>query len=119
MIKLILHKMDVRNSRTCERCKTVVPLDQVRLYPKNSEENLLLCGNCTKELEDMARAKKLKSTTKPLPQADFAKYYCTRCSYAFRVDESLVGLTVQLKCPYCGKGERLERRGAISIKAKK
>ena len=42
---------DVRKTRTCEKCKAVVPLDKVRLYPKNLETNQLVCESCCENLK--------------------------------------------------------------------
>ena len=42
---------DIRKTRTCEKCKTVVLLDKVRLYPKDSETNLLVCESCCESLK--------------------------------------------------------------------
>lgn len=48
---------DIRKTRTCEKCKAVVALDKVRLYPKNSEVNLLLCQPCCEEMKNMAKSR--------------------------------------------------------------
>ncbi len=42
---------DIRKTRTCEKCKAVVPLDKVRLYPKNLETNQLVCESCCENLK--------------------------------------------------------------------
>ncbi len=41
---------DMRKTRTCEKCKAAVPLNQVRLYPKSADQNLMVCGKCCEEL---------------------------------------------------------------------
>ena len=42
---------DIRKTRTCEKCKAVVPLDKVKLYPKNHDVNLLVCESCCENLK--------------------------------------------------------------------
>ncbi|HLD72007.1 MAG TPA: hypothetical protein VJA23_00325 [Candidatus Nanoarchaeia archaeon] len=41
---------DMRKTRTCEKCKAAVPLNQVRLFPKSADQNLMVCGRCCQEL---------------------------------------------------------------------
>ncbi|HLC51950.1 MAG TPA: hypothetical protein VJI98_01760 [Candidatus Nanoarchaeia archaeon] len=45
-------KIDIRKTRTCERCKSQVPLANVRLYPQGENRNLLLCGECCDVLKN-------------------------------------------------------------------
>lgn len=103
--------MDIRKTRTCERCKIVVLLDQVRLYPKSDNKNFLVCTNCCEELKK-ASAGQISAAeikTKALEPASFVKYSCTRCNYNFKADNSKAGLTYNLHCPYCGKIDRLQK----------
>ncbi len=103
--------MDIRKTRTCERCKGVVLLDQVRLYPKSDNKNFLVCVNCCEELKK-ASAGQIPSTdfkAKNLGPASLIKYNCTRCNYNFKADDSRAGLTYNLHCPYCGKIDRLQK----------
>ncbi len=104
--------MDIRKTRTCERCKGVVPLDQVRLYPKDQTKNLLLCPNCCEELKKASLGEIAGSKTKTLSPPNFRGYFCTRCNYNFRADRSKAGVTYNLHCPYCGKTDRLEKKKA-------
>lgn len=102
--------MDIRKTRTCERCKSVVPLDQVRLYPKDETKNLLVCGNCCLELKK-ATAGEIGTSKLTMPNSpSYLGYFCTRCNYNFRADRSKAGLTYNLHCPYCGKTDRLEKK---------
>ncbi|MEK6809780.1 MAG: hypothetical protein AABY40_03835 [Nanoarchaeota archaeon] len=103
--------MDIRKTRTCERCKGVVLLDQVRLYPKSDNKNFLVCMNCCEELKK-ASAGNIPTTdlkAKNLIPSALVKYNCTRCNYNFRADNSRAGLTYNLQCPYCGKTDRLQK----------
>ena len=101
--------MDIRKTRTCERCKNVVLLDQVRLYPKSDNKNFLVCVGCCEELkkERGGLIKRDLKTKGPAPI--LMKYNCTRCNYNFKADNSRAGLTYNLHCPYCGKMDRLQK----------
>src|SRR3989338_2348281 len=104
--------MDIRKTRTCERCKLVVPLDQVRLYPKDETKNLLVCTNCCTELKKASAGEIESLKTKTLLPTSYTGYFCTRCNYNFRADRSKAGLMYNLHCPYCGKTDRLEKKKA-------
>lgn len=111
--------MDIRKTRTCERCKGVVLLDQVRLYPKSDNKNFLVCTGCCEELKK-ASAGQIPSTdlkAKNLAPVSIIKYNCTRCNYNFKADNSKAGLTYNLHCPYCGKIDRLQKIRAKEVQA--
>lgn len=185
----------MRKTRTCEKCKAAVPLNQVRLYPKSADHNLMVCGKCCEELmnrtssldnsgpvrntpkykskpepkieikpapiinrpvvaaasspdaprwaakkvelkrpESVATVSKIidvkerpypiiKSapykpnparnvstrTINPLPEPEYAKYKCMRCSYNFKADIAKAGLTYNLVCPNCGRAEKVQK----------
>lgn len=100
--------LDIRKTRTCERCKTVVLLEKVRLLPKNNEQNMLLCEPCCNEVK---KNKAAPGTTKAKEvKPSYASYFCNRCRYNFKADQSTIGLTHNLSCPYCGKIDQLEQR---------
>lgn len=101
--------MDIRRVRTCERCKTVVPLEKVRLYPKGKEGNLVVCDVCCNELKQTVKQGPPKAPIKNISPAQPKIYRCNRCNYSFRVDLAKVGLLHRLSCPYCGKDDRLEK----------
>ena len=111
--------MDIRKTRTCERCKSVVPLDQVRLYPKDQNRNLLVCGGCCAELKKATAGEIAESKVKTLSPPNFLGYFCSRCNYNFRADRSKAGITYNLCCPYCGKNDRLETRRSSTSGAPK
>jgi ribosomal protein L37AE/L43A len=123
--------MDIRRTRTCERCKSVVPLERIRLVPKNNDQNILICDNCMTDLKSTPNSKITNSQSRiymdapkekisnqsrfgtssqriiPLPAPDYSKYTCTKCSYVFRVDRVKAGITYGVKCPYCGRSDKL------------
>jgi len=102
--------MDIRKTRTCERCKGVVLLDQVRLYPKSDNKNFLVCVNCCEELKKASAGQIPVTDMKAKgPAPSLMKYNCTRCNYNFKADNSRAGLTYNLHCPYCGKMDRLQK----------
>src|SRR3989338_9599428 len=102
--------VDIRKTRTCEKCDSVVVLDKVRLVPKNKETNLLVCDKCCDELKKMAaRETKFDSKVEPLLPPQLSKYLCRRCDYSFKVDINKAGLTYNLHCPYCGKADQLQQ----------
>ena len=103
--------MDIRRVRTCERCKAVVPLERVRLYPreKGKDVNVLVCDTCCNELKQTVKQGPPKAPIKNIPPAQPKLYRCNRCNYSFRVDQAKVGLLHRLACPYCGKDDRLEK----------
>ena len=125
--------MDIRRTRTCERCKSVVTLDKVRLVPKGNDQNILVCDICMDEMKrspdsritnsqsrvymDQPRSKisntgqsRFSSSSQrivPLPAPEYSKYVCTKCNYVFRVDRVKAGITYGVKCPYCGRNDKL------------
>lgn len=52
-----MDEQDIRRIRTCERCKSTVPLDGVRLYPKTHDQYMLVCERCCNELKGISKGK--------------------------------------------------------------
>ncbi|MDP3734474.1 MAG: hypothetical protein Q8R37_04545 [Nanoarchaeota archaeon] len=102
--------MDIRKTRTCEQCSAVVTLDKVKLYPKNEEENILVCEPCCNEIKKKRSGEIADSKAKTPSPPNYTGYSCTRCNYRFRADRSKAGLIHNLMCPYCGKNDRLEKK---------
>ena len=100
--------MDIRRTRTCERCKATVPIDKVMLFAKDESKNILVCENCGEELKK--KVPELKTKIGKLPTPKFVTYFCLRCKYSFRADDSKIGVTYNLHCPYCGRTDKLEMR---------
>jgi len=96
--------MDIRRSKTCERCKTVVPMEKVRLFPKPDGRNQLVCEPCSLELKKPPAKLKVAN----LPPPDYVTYHCAHCDYSFRVDRAKADVTYNLHCPYCGRKDRLQ-----------
>lgn len=101
--------MDIRKTKTCEKCKKVILIENVRLFPMG-EHNLVVCGDCCEELKKNIKDKNptMSSKVASLPIPEYTVFLCTRCNYNFRVDKAKAGLTYNLHCPYCGKPDRLK-----------
>ncbi len=99
--------MESKHARICNRCKKIVPFDKVRFLPKDSTTNYVFCEDCC---TFMKKSAKPKEKSKRQVASPFSTYFCTRCKYKFKVDKSKAGIFYNLKCPYCGKSERLEER---------
>src|SRR3989344_3228323 len=128
-------KMDIRKTRACERCKAQVTLDKVRLLPKNKDQNILVCIECSEIIKqkqvpvsnDPAQKQKALVTNvyrpkeplkpfrpkdapvsvKPAVYSPLKPYLCTRCNYTFKANREKAGLQYRLACPYCSKDDRL------------
>ena len=105
-------ELDIRRTRTCEKCRGVVPLDKVRLFPKSEDKSLLVCMDFLEVLKNVAPPREPIRNTPHNPEfpAEHLSYFCTRCNYSFRVDKAKAGVTHNLLCPFCGKAERLVKR---------
>ncbi len=105
--------LDIRRTRTCEKCRAVVTLDKVRLFPKSKDKSLLVCDKCVEELKQNRGLEKQPITNTPknpgMPTPEYASYFCGRCNYSFRVDKVKAGVLHNLLCPYCGKADRLSK----------
>ncbi len=103
--------MDIRKTRTCERCRNSVPLDQVRIHPKPDGKTMMLCEKCSREVQRKVPEPLTKvKTITALPAAEFVTLLCRRCNYAFRADQSKAGVLHRLHCPYCGKSDQLKKQ---------
>ncbi|MFH1511428.1 MAG: hypothetical protein ABIF10_07080 [Candidatus Woesearchaeota archaeon] len=78
---------------TCESCKKTVPISDVK-YIMRGEKRQAMCKNCR---EKMKEAKQDKSQQR-------RPYFCVRCKYKFKHKPTNQAL---LKCPYCGKGDKV------------
>ncbi len=119
---------DIRKTRTCERCKAVVPLEKVRLYPKDKEKSWILCEACCEEYKNRMNSHSnfpSKIEKKPITntvylnrkeervesdQRTLKKKFCSRCNYSFKVDPNKVGVLYRLCCPYCGKDDKVSNK---------
>lgn len=119
--------MDIRRTRTCEKCKQVVALDKVRLYPLDENKNQVLCETCCEALKNIQKLKQGKNV-KPLAPRQVIKnkvverkniseslqlppgalkVFCERCRYYFKTDLNKAGVSQKVSCPYCGLSDRL------------
>lgn len=86
----------------CDRCRGAVPIKEMRYLPKGKEERMALCGKCREEL------------SKPLPdkkESARTYYFCIRCNYKFKQGTQF---DTNLKCPFCGKGDKIADYGQLS-----
>jgi len=128
---------DIRRTRTCEKCKAIIPFDRVRLFPKSPDKpgvNMVVCDVCCEQLkkgitgrlstvsvskDGTISVKKPSIGAAPEPPKPVAKqrvvsdkpgadhYLCSRCNYKFKFDDD--GIT-SLRCPYCGKADKLNKQ---------
>ncbi len=101
--------MDIRKTRTCEQCRNVVSLDKIRLLAKDESTSILVCSNCEDYFKTRTSPTSLGTRITPLPKADYLSYSCDRCHYEFRADRFKADVTYNLKCPYCGKTDKLAK----------
>jgi len=102
---------DIRRTKICDNCKIVLPLDKVRLFPKDETRNFVLCEPCCTTMKNRAVAKpKFSQKTAVVPSTDYVNYVCLRCKYNFRADSSKFGVTCNLACPYCGKTDQIHKK---------
>ena len=90
--------MEVRRSRTCEKCKTSVPVSEVRLYPRDRERNWVLCAACCDYLKNRSLAdphRPITNQPKPVqtPQQNSVKptMYAGHTSTLSKVKPALSG----------------------------
>jgi len=122
--------MEIRKTRTCEKCNVQVPLGKVRFYPRDETRNWLLCEACAEKM----KVSKIKQTTAfaapAIPQKieivrnivqpkaqnkniiastdpSYDTKYCNRCHYQFQIDLDSKNRVKKMVCPYCGKDDRL------------
>ncbi|MDP3990185.1 MAG: hypothetical protein Q8Q01_03185 [archaeon] len=103
--------MDIRRVRTCEKCKTSVPLSRVRLMPKNKDASMLVCDECCSAMQTARSQNPPKKPIRNIP-ANVEKRQCTRCNYSFRISTTRLDLQKPV-CPYCGKDDRVTNRTEV------
>ncbi len=120
--------METKRTRTCEKCSVQVPLEKVRLFPRDKDKNWLVCEICCERLKNCTPSKitntlpkkeMVKNVAKPVfPEVkkkaepvvidkSYSTLFCTRCKYYFKIDENRAGTFFNVVCPYCGKNDRL------------
>src|SRR3989338_6206056 len=122
--------MEIRKTRTCEKCNTQVPLGKVKFYPRDETRNLLLCETCAEKMK-VSKSKQITALAAPAitqtkkivrnivqPKAQsknimasagpsYDTKYCNRCHYQFQIDLDSKNRVKKMVCPYCGKDDRL------------
>ncbi len=123
--------MDFLKTRTCERCKTPTAVEKVRLYPKDSEHNWMVCGDCLDVLKNVAKTRLTNTIEANIPRgvskagptfstilpsqkranpaavqnsAIKKNQFCSRCNYGFNINPARVST---VSCPYCGRMDRV------------
>lgn len=62
--------------------------------------------------EGLLRPKKnvyVNNKIKPLSPPTYSQRRCIRCNYYFNIDQSKIGVTTSLCCPYCGRSDKIEK----------
>ena len=133
-------EQDIRRTRTCERCKTTMSLDQVRYYPKSHDVYMIVCDKCRDELKKISRGdlgnlrtksdpmlmkpkipKILESIPSPTPKPaektpvsstdDFSKVTYNCSRCDYDFKVDEYSLrTPKAQCPYCGKSDKTKRK---------
>jgi len=111
-------EQDIRRTKTCERCKANIGFDQVKYLPSKSPNGLMVvCAKCVEEIKNANSGNPVKNAKPAAAKAETKKpsdgkteFFCGRCNYKFKVDEARLGYTLNLKCPYCGKYDRVSKR---------
>jgi DNA-directed RNA polymerase subunit RPC12/RpoP len=111
-------EQDIRRTKTCERCKANVSFEEVKYLPSKGSPNgmMLVCAKCVDEIKNSNAGKPPKdikpsaSKNEPKKSEGKTEFFCARCNYKFKVDESRLGYTLNLNCPYCGKPDRISKR---------
>lgn len=49
--------MDTRRTRTCDKCKTQIPVDQVKLWPKDKDKTWIVCSSCLEALKKSSQVR--------------------------------------------------------------
>lgn len=90
----------------CGGCRKSTPYTDIRYVMRGKETPVALCIAC----RGMRNVK--PSSIKEAPQApERVPYICDRCKYSFRFKADG---TYNLKCPYCGKSDKIRRKTVIS-----
>ena len=56
--------VDIRKTRTCEKCNVQIPLDNVKLYPGNNGKTQIVCQTCLERLKNNAAKTTLSNVPK-------------------------------------------------------
>lgn len=87
----------------CDRCHKAVPLADVKYLPKGNSSKMALCSACRQQTLPEGSPGK-SSSSKVLAKNKRPEYFCGRCRFKFKFTGD--GAT-NLKCPYCGKTDKI------------
>ena len=90
--------MDNDRPMICDRCRRAVPMSEMKYLPKGKDQRIALCSDCRAKF----LAKEKEGDVKK--DANKSMYFCMRCNFKFKYDSK--GET-NLKCPYCGKSDKV------------
>jgi len=95
----------------CDRCRAAVPISQIQYLPRGKDGMTALCETCRKEAptapagaQGAVAGNTTKTTAAKSKVPDKESFFCARCKYKFKFD--VFGAT-NLKCPYCGKEDKV------------
>ena len=131
---------DIRRTRTCERCKKAIPLDQVRYYPKGRDVYMLVCESCREDLKNISKGdlKNLNTRAEPalmkpktpkildsVPAPEQRTTLKTVASSSDGLQKTMYNCSrcdynfkvdeyslrsSKAQCPYCGKSDKTKRQ---------
>ena len=90
--------MEDTRKMVCDRCRSVVPIAQIKFLPQGRDGRTALCAACR---EETMTIKGTNAKKQGMKKEDF---FCARCKYKFQFNAA--GST-NLKCPYCGKSDKV------------
>lgn len=91
----------------CGRCHNPAPISEIQYVPVGVGSKIAMCASC--------RAKSnLNSSSVPRSKEVSPgknQYFCSRCRYRFKFTQSSM---TNLKCPYCGKTDKIKEYKDLS-----
>jgi len=91
---------------TCEKCRSTVPVSEVKYVPKGKDKQVILCKCCIANLGKEEEKKVVEE------KAKMVDYLCIRCNYSFKFDPKAKRA---LLCPYCGLGDKITEKKKIDV----
>ncbi len=62
--------MDTRRTRTCDKCKTQIPVNQVKLWPRDKDKTWMVCGSC---LDALKKSSQTQAGNIPKPKQELVR----------------------------------------------
>lgn len=116
----MINMVNITKTRSCERCKGIIPLQKVKLYLRDKDRYWILCDTCRDFLKGDTNQNKKTSvysksfdaetvvTKKPsskMIETSSAKTY--RCRLNINTDSGDAKSSYYFRCPTCGKRDRV------------